>query len=43
MTERTLVLIKPDAVQRLLGRHLEAEAAFASAADGLAADPEPRS
>ena len=42
-SEPAAALLQGDA-QRLLGRHLEAEAAFASAADGLiAATPEPRS
>ena len=38
-TEPAAAIIRGDA-QRLLGRHLEAEAAFASAADGLAIEPE---
>jgi hypothetical protein len=41
-TEPAAAIIRGDA-QRLLGRHLEAEAAFASAAIGLAADPDSRS
>jgi hypothetical protein len=41
-TEPAAAILRGDA-QRLLGRHLEAEAAFASAADGLAATLEPRS
>ncbi|HEX8024859.1 MAG TPA: hypothetical protein VF484_01510, partial [Candidatus Limnocylindrales bacterium] len=42
-TEPAAALIRGDA-QRLLGRHLEAEAAFASAAASLGADsPKPRS
>ena len=39
-TEPAAAILRGDA-QRLLGRHLEAEAAFASAADGLAATHEP--
>lgn len=41
-TEPAAVILRGDA-QRLLGRHLEAEAAFASAAEGLAAGREPQS
>jgi len=41
-TEPAAAILRGDA-QRLLGRHLEAEAAFASAAEGLAASHEPRS
>jgi len=41
-TEPAAAILRGDA-QRLLGRHLEAEAAFASAADGLAGGREPRS
>ena len=41
-TEPAAAILRGDA-QRLLGRHLEAEAAYASAADGLAPEGEPRS